>query len=79
MRSKHSYLRLSISPRRTKGGYLQVEGDVEGREKAKIVVVKPMERRRRSIIFKSMVKCYNCQKLEYFANECELSKRNKCK
>ena len=48
MRSKHSYLRISISSRRTKGGHLQVEGDVEGKEKTNIVVVKWMERRRRS-------------------------------
>ena len=48
MRSKHSYQGLSISPRRIKGGHLQVEGDEEGKEKTRIVVVKWMERITRS-------------------------------
>ena len=48
MRSKHSYLGHSKCPRRIKEGHLQVEGDEEEKEKAKIVVVKPMERRRGS-------------------------------
>ena len=46
MKRKHSNLGLSISPKGTKGGHLQVEGHEEEKEKAKIMM-KWMERRRR--------------------------------
>ena len=48
MRSKHSYLGNLICQRRIKRGHLQAEGDEERKEKAKIVVMIPMERRKKS-------------------------------
>ena len=48
MRSEHFYLGHLICLRRIKRGHLKVEGDEERKEKAKIVVVMPMERRKKS-------------------------------
>ena len=47
-RSKHSYLGHFICLRRIKRGHLQAEGDEERKEKANIVVMILMERRKRS-------------------------------
>ena len=48
MRNKQSYLGHLICLRRIKRGHLQAKGDEERKEKAKIVVMMPMERRKRS-------------------------------
>ena len=78
MRSKHSYLGLSIIPRRIKGGHLKVEGEVEGMEKAKIVVVEDGEKKKKKF-GKSKLKCYNCQMPGHYVDKFELFKMDKSK
>ena len=79
MRSKHSYLEHLICLKRIKRGYLQGEEDVERKAKTKIMVVMQMEGRKNKQFDKSKVKCYNCQRLGHFSDECELPKKDKSK